>query len=484
MVIAVDPDITLQLELRVLHGPQAGSRMQLGVGEYLLGSSDECSVILTGPRIEEEHAVIIFDGEEIAIRPVNGTVCDAQGNDIESETGLAMGLPVELGGVWLAIDRVDAPWPSAEAVGPMPRALQVAQDEPGTPPEDSADAQAEALLQQVQSEQESQADGAMQGPAPAAGRHRLLRWLPGHRIVWPRKLIVVVLLLGGVASVGVAAGSWFMALGEEQELIDPPEVIAQVAKTPPPELLAILDKQGLGNRLKLSSEAGEWIVEGYLPSASARSALANALGSLELRPVLRIIDEEELVLKANTFLATRNKPNTLLLRAENVGAGTLRLTGSASTIALVNAADEAMRASVPGILKVESTVLFPDQLRALLREKWAAADLAGRIKTVEEQPEMILEGTLTAEETSRWESVLVDFSRTYGSVLPIRANIGRLKPRLPVNVQAIVGGRTPYIVTESGEKVNTGGDINGHTLLMVRDAEVVFEGSKRIRMPR
>ncbi|MDO9219120.1 MAG: type III secretion system inner membrane ring subunit SctD, partial [Lacisediminimonas sp.] len=475
------------LELRVLHGPQAGSRLQLGVGEYLLGSGDDCTIILSGPRIEEEHAIIVFDGDEIAIRPIDGSVCDAQGNDIEAETVLALGLPVELGGVWLAVDRVDAPWPAAEAVGPMPRALQVDAedaDEPKAPVHGSADAHAEALLQQAASDQDQQEQLPAKQSAQVRGKQWLRGWRPAHLIVWRPRLALAAALLCSLVAIGVAAASWLTGLGDKQELIDPPEVITQAAKKPPPALLAILEKQGLTNRLKVLPDAGEWVVEGYLPSSAARNALSDAFGTLEQRPVLRIINEEELVGNANNFLAKSNKPASQLLRAENVGAGTVRITGAASSIALVNAADEAMRLAVPGILKVESTVLFPDQLAGRLREQLAAADLAGRIKTVEERPEMILEGTLTAEETSRWESVLVDFSRTYGSVLPIRASIGRVKPRLPVNVQAIVGGRTPYIVTESGEKVNTGGDINGHTLLMVRDAEVVFEGSKRIRMAR
>ena len=45
-----------QLELRVLHGPQAGSRLILFVGEYTLGTDDECEVMLAGPRLMGLHA--------------------------------------------------------------------------------------------------------------------------------------------------------------------------------------------------------------------------------------------------------------------------------------------------------------------------------------------------------------------------------------------------------------------------------------------
>ncbi len=97
---------------------------------------------------------------------------------------------------------------------------------------------------------------------------------------------------------------------------------------------------------------------------------------------------------------------------------------------------------------------------------------------------MTLSGRLTMEEIRRWEDLLVTFSREYGNVLPIRATVTRLIPKPPVGVQAIVGGAVPYIVTQGGEHINQGGDVNGHTLVSVKDGEVVFEGRQRVRIAR
>jgi len=62
--------------------------------------------------------------------------------------------------------------------------------------------------------------------------------------------------------------------------------------------------------------------------------------------------------------------------------------------------------------------------------------------------------------------------------------VTRLVPKPPVGVQAIVGGAVPYIVTPTGEHINQGGDVNGHTLVSVKDGEVVFEGRQRVRIGR
>ena len=109
-----------QLELRVLHGPQAGSRLILAMGDYVLGTDEECEVMLAGPRLQGAHARLHFDGDLASITPLEGTVLDAQGKEISGTFTLALGMPIELGGIWITVDEVDSPWPSTENLIPQP----------------------------------------------------------------------------------------------------------------------------------------------------------------------------------------------------------------------------------------------------------------------------------------------------------------------------------------------------------------------------
>ena len=92
-------DISEQLELRVLQGPQSGSRLSISSGEYILGKSDACAIILNGPRIEDEHAQITIEDQEVQISGLEGSVSDAQGNEIQQQApGAKPNSPAVTGG--------------------------------------------------------------------------------------------------------------------------------------------------------------------------------------------------------------------------------------------------------------------------------------------------------------------------------------------------------------------------------------------------
>jgi type III secretion system YscD/HrpQ family protein len=196
----------------------------------------------------------------------------------------------------------------------------------------------------------------------------------------------------------------------------------------------------------------------------------------------RVLVEDDLAQSARQVLT--GEPAAAQIRVASATGGVLQLTGAASSANDIQRIEEKLLASVTGITLVKTQILLPAQLGKVLRERIAAASLGDRLAITKELPEMNLAGRLTMEEIRRWEDVLVTFNREYGNVLPIRATVTRLFPKPPVGVQAIVGGPVPYIVTQTGEHVNQGGDVNGHTLVSVKDGEVVFEGRQRVRIAR
>ena len=184
------------------------------------------------------------------------------------------------------------------------------------------------------------------------------------------------------------------------------------------------------------------------------------------------------------ILDTRLDPNRARLRAVEIHGGVLTIQGAVASQSVRDAATEMLYAGVPGLKEVTGSVFVAEELPTLFTQKLTENGLARKMQIVSKQPELVLRGTLTEDEMKRWEKLLVSFTDDYGKVLPIRASIALGQRRIPINVQTIVGGITPYVMTTDGQRTTRGGDTNGHTLVTVKDNEIVFEGGERFRIGR
>ena len=228
-----------QVELRVLVGPQAGSSLSLGIGNYSLGTSDECEIILMGSRLESIHAILSFDGDQITLKPVEGKVCDAQGNEIMDTFPLILGMPVDLGGVWVSVDSVDARWPDPADVLPS-----------SVPP---------SPVEKTVTDEEVQAQAADN---------------PTHRLRNRAKITLIASATGLflIVLAGISLVAWMI----EQQTH--PEVVAAVSKPVVPtipanqqKILQIIQNLDLASSVEMKIfDKSTLSVSGYLPDSNTK----------------------------------------------------------------------------------------------------------------------------------------------------------------------------------------------------------------------
>lgn len=449
------------IELRVLAGEQVGARVALAPGEYLLGSGDDCSLVLRGPGIAERHAMLHVDGIEASVEPLDGLLRNVQGDEIAAMQAIAHGLPIALGGVWISVDREEAPWPDSVADFRAAAAVDGAE---------------EAAAGDAEAEVSPQAD---------ADEHPFFieRRAPGAA----RRLFAVLVSLAALALVGFLAWTWWQgqtAPGKAGMAASAPPRPA-LPPQPPEELRRIVADFRQDGQLEWKRTGRQWIVTGHLPDAERLRMLKEQLAAAAPEEIgVEVWIDTQLLDAARRVLAEHASPGETSLRVDTVSAGVATLSGSVASEEVLESVRDELLSGVPGIVRVESRALLPDALLKKLKERIAAAGLSSRLAVVSDAPEVRLNGRLSPEEIAKWESLFVEFSRDYGDVLPIRATVTRVVPKPPVGVQTIVGGAVPYIVTDSGQFVNQGGDVQGHTLTAIRDGEVVFEGSRRIKLAR
>lgn len=441
------------VELRVLYGPQAGSRLSLSPGVYLLGTGDDCEVMLSGPRVRENHASLDFNGETLQISASDGEVCDIHGSPLEQAHVLTLGMPVELGGVWLTIDATDSPWPEAEAIAAMAGLAPSAASTEIHPP----------------------AAAALDTPGPANPRS-------------PRSPLAVRIALATIAFIGMATlglSAWFL----HGELAAAPAP-SEAAATPPANdrdapLRALLARIAPDLRMDLRrmSDGGLELV-GYAPDQPSRDRIVDQVRKLGGADNVQIYADSELLASARKVVASRNHPRRMMVSIASMKNGRADITGAVASAPMRDVLVDAIRNEVPGVLEVTGSVRSSEDLASVLEERLISSGLSGKLQVLDRQPEFVVRGRLVDADIEKWERVMLDFHEEFAGILPIRATLTTVQRKPPVEVQMIVGGAMPFIVTDSGQKVGRGGDAGGHVLSIVRDNEVVFDGAERFRIGR
>lgn len=470
-------------ELRVLLGAQAGSRLPLSDGEYTVGSGDDCSLILVGPRIATRHATLLIASGTVQVRPDAGRVLDAQGRVLDQPTALAPGMPIEFDGVWLTIDHAEATWPDVrDLAAGFATAVPPATDAAATQP----------------------------GPAAAARwpRRRMLRMVGIGLAVAALLSSAATVALGllrekpslpatadaanpadaGASAVdAIASAPGEPSSGASTAASSAASAAASAPPVPPAALTQVLQHLALDDVLTVSPQpGGAWRISGYIPTAKTKAALAKALQELqELQPPpdLQVYAQDEMIAAAQQALITADLPGSLHFAPGSSGS-TLKLVGAARSEALADAAAMTAIRRVPGLHQLEGEVLLPEDLLARLKDELTTVGLNRRVTFAREFPEVVLTGKLVGDDLARWQTLYDKFRAAFGDTLPIQANVDGTPPVLPFVVQAVVGGPSPYLVTEDGTRVIRGGRIAGRTLIAIQNGELVFEGGERVRYTR
>lgn len=155
------------LELRILDGLQAGARLKLPNGQYVIGDSDDCDIVLVGHGIEAVALELSIDGETILAIP-RQPGCGMHSNDsAEEEFRLAPGQAFHVADIWLAVDVEDSPWPQKRSWLAQSEAVAVEATVPQQSPVD------ETLPFAVESADAASATDTSSDTAPP----RVGRWL-------------------------------------------------------------------------------------------------------------------------------------------------------------------------------------------------------------------------------------------------------------------------------------------------------------------
>jgi hypothetical protein len=448
------------LELRVLHGPQAGARLALERDHaYSIGAGDSCAIVLHGPQVAPEHALLSATEDGITVVPMQGLVRTSNGLVQADGEPLPLGTVIQLGLVKLTAARASDEWPVEEV-----------------PPTLESPAQAPGATRAA-----NDRSPGKRGASTSRGRKHPSRNSPSRK---GRRFAIAC--AGAVAAALVIVGSGFRGTVSEakpvQSKATAPSAAASSRVPDISQSVMALVKGFPPGALNAQRRAdGSWLIQGRVATVGERESLKEASTALELPIEIRVVADPERRAALNHFAESNNAAGRIELKVQPGAGDMLRIVGAAANADDVAALQERARVELKDFGPFEFDILQPEQLRERFLSQLRAAGLESKMKVLAFEPRLKLEAILAPAEVRSFETMFADFTRQYGAVLPIDAQVFPEAEAIASTVSTVVGGAFPYIVTTSGQRIAPGGSLAGHTVVAVRDGENHLSEGVRVR---
>ncbi|MFL7961136.1 FHA domain-containing protein [Pseudomonas kielensis] len=102
-------------ELRVLSGLHRGAALPLVGEEWVVGAAEEADLALYDPGICARHVRLSQLHGQWTLDPLEGAVCDGQGQPWAALEPLLANVPFAVAGIWLCLAPAEQPWPPETA---------------------------------------------------------------------------------------------------------------------------------------------------------------------------------------------------------------------------------------------------------------------------------------------------------------------------------------------------------------------------------
>jgi type III secretion system YscD/HrpQ family protein len=405
----------LRWQLAVFDGTHAGAMVDMAQDEWtLVGSAEDCDVVLRDPGVRPHHFALFPSGQRLQLRAIGGDVPTAH-------AVCASGASVTLDNAqsWLCCGMTLAVgWRDSADWAALCAMRPVAAAAPDDNVADATDDTAASL--QGDSEHAAHIDdggGSEDALSTDSAPIAAGPWLRVRRTAWR----LGAGLVAGVLAVTLGGIAWTVIA----QKVHARETTMAIAET--------LKSLQLDELRMIETHSGPPRLQGTLKSETQRAQLLQALSSRGLHPTVDVVTGEQLAATVqNSF-----RQHGLLVRASYSGAGRVDVHGTASS---------------PLTERVVGDVL-------------AATNAVTQIAVIEDPkpvPPMIIEKA--SEEPAA--------SVPAATISPASA------ARDPKRVVGVVGGASPYVVTQDGRYYFVGSvlpdgtqvdRIDGHTVEFSRN---------------
>lgn len=429
------------LELRVLTGTHAGARALLAAEPQVIGSGDDCALILTDEGVLAQHARIEYRAD--------GSLILQWLDDSQPPVVLRAGESACVGPVKIAVEVLGSPWdddlPAAGATtSPTPSGQAAADPEPQP-------------TRQVKTRQHLARLATLTGSISIAGL--ILAWPLAHSVLSPNAA--------------------------------PTAATQPATRVPAESLLPLIARLGMRDRVTVdASDPQRPGVKAMFLTGEEVETLANELSKRSPRPHLKIVDEAEAISQVVQGVQRLGSLLGATVSAQHMGGGKFRVEGQVADAAQRSQLASDLKDAFPQVAEFDIAIqVQAETARAMVEDlkREGVAQIQARW----------VDGMLTMDVrippggVAQWEKTLQEAASRYD--LPFRVRVmgpdaaaGNGSPLLPFTVRSVVSTPLPYVVLADGRKLASGGEIDGWRLVAIDPRAIRFEGplGKQFTMER
>jgi len=124
----------------------------------------------------------------------------------------------------------------------------------------------------------------------------------------------------------------------------------------------------------------------------------------------------------------------------------------------------------------------PAELQAPLQKMLRERDLASLVKLDMHNQRLRLTGRLSKAQMQIFNRMLERFNATYSSDIPLNNQVRLLKVRLPFRIVQITTGSRANIVTDEGQRLFVGDEVDNLRLVAITSDQIEFNGRDNIKV--
>ena len=298
--------------LRILSGSHTGAEVMLYDGDHVIGSHENCDIILSDSSVKPEHIKFTVNWDEVYIVVIEGS-CFLDGDPISDETVVSAFQVITLGQIHMAIGPGDKTWPEIELPLPSAAETQRTSDDQGAAPPVLMDEKSEAV--------------------PEKRKNRRLSWKVPVILIIPLAAIFLFIIFTGASH------------QPKDEPIDPKTALANILKEEVYRTLSISE-----------GSSGTYSIQGYLDRTVQRQKLTRQIYQIGIPVALRVYSGEELAASCNDFFKRSNQDVAAIYQ----GAGEILLQGKSKDAQAVDRTIALIKQDLPGIRQIINQVAISE----------------------------------------------------------------------------------------------------------------------------